>query len=112
MVTLNDSRMAMRLLALTDILAISGPERERLVEADDAIRDVVTLVREQAADDRLDVELMSAAIIDLLLVAAARLALMQESKADAARVATEFAELAKQAVDWVEAGSKSVRPTN
>lgn len=102
----------MRLLAFTDILAISGPERERLVEADDAIRDVVTLVREQAADDRLDVELMSAAIIDLLLVAAARLALSHESKADAARVANEFAELAKQAVDWVEAGPKSVRPTN
>ena len=102
----------MRLLALTDVLAISGPERERLVEADDAIRDVLTLVREQAADDRLDVELMSAAMIDLLLVAAARLALTQGAKSDAANVAKQFADLAKEAVDWVEARPQKAPPTN
>ncbi len=102
----------MRLLALTDVLTISGPERERLVEADDAIRDVLALVREQAADDRLDVELMSAAMIDLLLLAAARLALTREATSDAACVAKQFAELAKEAVDWVETGPKKRAPTN
>ena len=96
----------MSFLTLTDVLTISGAERERLVEADEAIRDVVALVREQAADDQLDVELMSAAMIDMLLVAAARLALAEHPQSDAARLAKEFAELARQAVDWA-----TTRPT-
>ncbi len=75
----------MRLLTLSDVLAISGPERQRLREADEAIRDVVTLVDAQAAEDKLDVELISKAMIDLLLLAAARLALVSQPNSVALR---------------------------
>ncbi len=90
----------MRLLTLSDVLAISGPERERLREADEAIRDVVTLVDAQAAQDQLDTELISKAMIDLLLLAAARLALVSQPNSVALRLPGAFAELAQEALDW------------
>ncbi len=90
----------MRLLTLSDVVAISGPERRRLREADEAIRDVVTLVDAQAAEDELDAELISKAMIDLLLLAAARLALVAQPNSAALRLPGAFAELAQEAIDW------------
>lgn len=90
----------MRILTLSAVLAISGPERQRLREADEAIRDVVSLVDAQAAADNLDTELISAAMIDLLLLAAARLALASQPKLEAPRLPRAFAELAQEALDW------------
>ena len=90
----------MRLLTLSDVVAISGPERQRLREADEAIRDVVTLVDAQAAEDKLDVELISKAMIDLLLLAAARLALVSQPNSVALRAPGAFAQLAQEALDW------------
>jgi hypothetical protein len=90
----------MRLLALSDVLAISGPERQRLREADEAIRDVLSLVEAQAAEQKLDAELISKAMIDLLLLAAARLALATQPRASVSRLPDAFAELAQEALDW------------
>jgi hypothetical protein len=90
----------MRLLTLSDVLAISGPERQRLREADEAIRDVLSLVDAQAAADKLDAELISKAMIDLLLLAAARLALASQPHAAVSRLPGAFAELAQEALDW------------
>ncbi len=90
----------MRFLTLSDVLAISGPERQRLREADEAIRDAVNLVDAQAAADNLDTELISMAMIDLLLLAAARLALASLPKSEATRLPRAFAELAQEALDW------------
>jgi len=93
----------MRLLALSDVLAISGPERQRLREADEAIRDVLSLVEAQAAEQKLDAELISKAMIDLLLLAAARLALATQPHASVSRLPGAFAELAQEALDWATA---------
>ncbi len=90
----------MRLLTLSDVVAISGPERRRLREAVEAIRDVVTFVGARAAEDKLDVELISKAMIDLLLLAAARLALAAQPNSAALRLPGAFAELAQEAIDW------------
>lgn len=100
------SRDAMKFLNVSDISAVSGPERERLREADDAIRDIVTLVGEQAAEDGLDSALMSAAMIDLLLIAAAKLALAQRPKIETPAVSEDFGNLARQALDWARARAK------
>ena len=90
----------MRLLTLSDVLAISGPERQRLREADEAIRDILSLIESQAAEDRLDAELISTAMIDLLLLAAARLALAAQPTSGRARPPGAFVELAQEALDW------------
>ena len=90
----------MRLLTLSDVLAISGPERQRLREADEAIRGVVALIDAQAVEDKLDAELISKAMIDLLLLAAARLALATQPRASVSRLPDAFAELAQEALDW------------
>ena len=92
----------MRLLALSDVVAISGPERERLREADEAIREIVSLVDAQAAQDNLDAELISKAMIDLLLLAAARLALAAQPQTAVSRLPGAFAELAREALDWAK----------
>ena len=91
----------MGFLSLSDVLSVSGPERDRLLEADDAIRDIVTLVVEQAEEDGLDGELMSAAMLDLLLIAAAKLALAQGT--NPATQSNDFADMARQALDWAAA---------
>jgi len=88
----------MRLLTLSDVVAISEPERQRLREADEAIHDVVTRVGAQAAEDELDTELLSKAMIDLLLLAAARLALVAQPNSAALRLPGAFAELAQEAI--------------
>jgi hypothetical protein len=90
----------MRLLTLSDVLTISGPERQRLREADEAIRDVLALVDAQAAEEKLDAELISKAMIDLLLLAAARLALAAQPRPSVSRLPGAFAELAQEALDW------------
>lgn len=93
----------MGFLSLSDVLSVSGPERERLLEADDAIRDVITLVIEQAVEDGLDGELMNAAILDLLLIAAAKLALAQGPSPVGSVQSDDFADMARQALDWAAA---------
>ena len=65
----------MPVLTLAETLAIAAPERDRLVEADDAIRDVVSAVEEIARRDGLDERLMSRALVDVMIAAAARKAL-------------------------------------
>jgi hypothetical protein len=90
----------MRLLSLTDVSAISGPERDRLREADDAVRDVLSLIDAQAIEDGLNAKLMSLAMVDLLLLAAARLAVAAQPDAETEPQPEEFAQLARQALDW------------
>jgi len=62
----------MPMLNLRDALAIRGAERERLVEADDAVRDVLTSLELGALQDRLDADLIMRASVAVLLAAAAR----------------------------------------
>jgi hypothetical protein len=104
----------MRLLTFSDVLAIADPERQRLREADDAIRDIISAVDAQAAEDRLNVELISTAMIDLLLLAAARLALAARPKSEAQRLSQDFADLAQQALAWARGpgsrGRRSMKP--
>lgn len=93
----------MGFLSLSDVLAVSGAERDRLLEADDAIRDIVMLVIEQADEDGLDGELMSAAMLDLLLIAAAKLALARRPRSMTSAQSDDFADMARQALDWAAA---------
>ena len=58
-------------------------------------------VVEQAVEDGLDGELMSAAMLDLLLIAAAKLALARDPMASAR--SDDFADMARQALDWAAA---------
>ncbi len=90
----------MSLLSLADVLAISGPERQRLREADEAIRDIVNLIDAQAVEDKLDAELISTAMVDVLMHAAARLALASQPPAEASALPGAFSDLAQEALDW------------
>lgn len=90
----------MRLLSLTDVLAISGPERDRLREADDAVRDVLSLIEAQATDDGLNANLICLAMVDLLLLAAARLVVATQPDGEAEHQPEEFTQIARQALDW------------
>jgi len=62
----------MPFLTLAETLAIAAPERNSLVEADEAIRDVVVAVEERARRDGLDHRLVSRALVDVILAAAVR----------------------------------------
>ena len=62
----------MPMLTLVDVLAIGSPERERLVEADDAICDVIRAVKSAAERDGLDPVTVSRALVGVLTAAAAR----------------------------------------
>ena len=50
----------MPMLTLVDVLAIRSPERERLVEADDAICDLIRAVEAAAERDGQDPVLLAA----------------------------------------------------
>jgi hypothetical protein len=62
----------MSMFSLRGALAVERAERERLVEADDAIRDVLISLELCASQERLDEDIVRRASVAVLLAAAAR----------------------------------------
>jgi len=90
----------MPVLTLAETLALAAPERTRLVEADDAIRDLVSAVEEAARRDGLDQRLVSRALVDVMLAAAARQTLAAYPLVDRHELADAFESLAAEAFEW------------
>jgi hypothetical protein len=90
----------MPMLKLVDVLAIESPERERLVEADDAIRDLTRAVEADAEQDGLDQRAVSRALVGVLTAAAARQAMKAYPSMSEGELGAALAELAGEAVDW------------
>ena len=80
----------MPVLTLAETLIIAAPERGRLVEADDAIRDLVSAIEEAVRRDGLDQRLVSRALVDLMIAAAARQALAAYPSVPRAELAEIF----------------------
>jgi hypothetical protein len=87
----------MPVLTLAETLAIAAPERDRLVEADDAIRDVVSTIEETARRDGLDNQLVSRALVDVMIAAAARKVLAAYPSIPHDALAEAFGALAAEA---------------
>ncbi len=90
----------MPMLTLVDVLAIESPERERLVEADDAIRDLVRALEAAAEREGLDRSTFSRALVGVLTAAAARQAMKAYPSMSQAELGAALADLAEEAVDW------------
>jgi hypothetical protein len=90
----------MPVLTLAETLAIAAPERDRLVEADDAIRDVVSTIEEVARRDGLDNQLVSRALVDVMIAAAARKALAAYPSIPRDALAEAFSALAAEAFQY------------
>jgi hypothetical protein len=90
----------MPILTLAETLAIAAPERARLAEVDDAIRNLVSAVEEAARRDGLDERLVSRALVDVLIAAAARQALTAHPSIPSDELADAFGDLAAEAFEW------------
>jgi hypothetical protein len=90
----------MPMLKLVDVLAIESPERQRLSEVDDAIRDLSRAVEAAAERDGLDHRTVSRALVGVLTAAAARQAMKAYPSMSPAELGEAFATLAEEAVDW------------
>ena len=90
----------MPMLKLVDVLAIRSPERERLVEADDAIRDLVRALEAAAEREGQDRRTLSCALVGVLTAAAARQARNAYPSMSQAELAGALADLMEEAVDW------------
>jgi hypothetical protein len=96
----------MSMLKLADVLEVPSPERERLVEIDDAICDLVRAVEAEAEErERLTV---SRAMVGVLVAAAARHARAACPALSEAELAEAFTGLAKEAIDW--ASRRGLKP--
>ncbi len=85
---------------LVDVLAIGPPLRERLVEADEAIRDLARAVEAEAERDDPDGETVSRALVGVMMAAAARQARNAYPSLSKRQLGEALAELAEEAVDW------------
>lgn len=90
----------MPVLTLAETLAIAAPLRERLVEADDAIRDVVSAVEEAARRDGLDQRLVSRALVDVMIAVTVRQALTAYPSMPRADLADALGALVAEAFEW------------
>jgi hypothetical protein len=88
------------MLTLVDVLAIGSPERERLIEADDAIRDLVRALESAAERDGLNRRTLSRALVGVLAAAAARQAMKAYPSMSEAELGAALADLAEEAADW------------
>ncbi len=98
----------MPILTLAETLAIAAPERGRLVEVDEAIRNLVFAVEEVARRDGLDQRLLSRALVDVIIAAAARQALAAYPSIPSHQLADAFDGLAAEAFEW--ASRRGVAP--
>jgi hypothetical protein len=90
----------MPMLKLVDVLAIELPERQRLSEVDDAIRDLARAVEAAAEREGLDQRTLSRALVGVFTAAAARQAMKAYPSMSPAELCEALAELAEEAVDW------------
>ncbi len=90
----------MPMLKLADVLAIEAPERSRLVEADDAIRDLVRAVEASADREGLDGTTLSRALVAVLTAAAAGQAMRAYPAMTPSELKTALATLVDEAVEW------------
>jgi hypothetical protein len=88
------------MLKLVDVLAASSPERERLVEVDDAIRDLARAVEAAAEQDGLDRQTLSRALVGVFTAAAARQAVKAYPSLSRAELSAALADLAEEAAEW------------
>lgn len=88
------------MLTLVDVLATPSPERERLAEVDDAIRDLSRAVEAAAEQDGLDRQTLSRALVGLLTAAAARQAIKAYPSLSRAELSAALADLAEEAAEW------------
>jgi hypothetical protein len=87
-------------LTLAEIRAIAGAERERLVEADDAVRDCTATVEAAAERDGLDAGLVSRGLVGVLLSVGARQAISAYPSTSKRELRDAFVGLAAEAFDW------------
>jgi hypothetical protein len=97
----------MPVLTLAGTLAVAAPERNCLVEADDAIHDVASAIEDMAGRDGLDRRLVSQALVDVMIAAAARQALSAYPSMSRDDLAEAFRLLAAEAFEW--ASGRGVR---
>jgi hypothetical protein len=98
----------MPIVTLADALAVESPERERLRDADDAIRDIVSAVLEAARRDGIGHAKIARAMVGVLTAAAARQALTCYPEMSQVELGDSFADLAKESFRW--ATRRGVRP--
>ncbi len=90
----------MPILTLVDVLATPSPERERLVEVDDAIRDLARAVEAAAEQDGLDRQTLSRGLVGVFAAAAARQAMKAYPSLSRAELSAALADLAEEAAEW------------
>jgi hypothetical protein len=90
----------MPMLTLAETLEISAAERELLVEADDAIRDIAAAVEECARRAGQDAPLVSRALAGIIVAAAARQTLIAYPSTAERELDQDFAALAAEAFEW------------
>ena len=100
----------MPVLTLVDTLAVAAPERARLIEADDAIRDVASAIEDAAGRGGLDRPLVSRALVGVLVAAAARQALTAYPSLARHDLADAFGALAAEAFEWAARRGLEPRP--
>jgi hypothetical protein len=90
------------MLTLVDVLATPSPSPspERLVEVDDAIRDLARAAEAAAEQDGLDRQTLSRALVGVLTAAAASQAMKAYPSLTRAELGAALADLAEEAVDW------------
>ncbi|MGO9421309.1 hypothetical protein [Roseiarcus sp.] len=88
------------MLKLVDVLAIESPERERIVEIDDAIRDLMLAVEAEAESDGSNRLNVSGMLVAVLLAAAAQQAVKAYPAMSRADLDEAFAALAEEAINW------------
>ena len=98
----------MPMLTLADTLEISAAERELLVEADDAIRDIAAAVEECARRAGQNAPLVSRALAGVMAAAAARQMLIAYPSTAEPELDQDFAVLAAEAFEW--ASRRGVEP--
>lgn len=91
------------MLTLADVLAIEPPLRDRLQEADDAVRDLVRALEAEAQRHGQDRDTLSHALVGVLMAAAARQARAAYPSLSRSALSAGFAELAEEAIDWAAA---------
>ena len=100
----------MPILSLADTVRIAGGERDRLIEADDAIRDIAAAVDAAAARDGRDALLLSRALVGVMLAAAARQALAAYPSMAKTDLRESFTKLAAEAFGWASCRRRAAKP--
>jgi hypothetical protein len=99
----------MPMLSLADTGKIAGAERDRLTEADDAIRDIAATLEAAAARDGRDGPLLSRALVGVMLAAAARQALAAYPSMTKSDLSEAFVRLAAEAFGWASRRGKTTK---